>query len=231
MSATSRVVVTRFYFNPRPPRGGRPALMDPHNTQRQISIHVPREGDDGLFEDLACGTADFNPRPPRGGRLLWPGQSRQGFDFNPRPPRGGRHWSFREAGGAPGDFNPRPPRGGRRNELLSLLPTDLFQSTSPARGTTRTVRLPLEVLWNFNPRPPRGGRHCGIESREDGEGFQSTSPARGTTYAYYQAGNSKVISIHVPREGDDLRPIPHRLSRSISIHVPREGDDTARVGS
>ena len=34
-----------------------------------------------------------------------------------------------------------------------------------------------------------------------------------------------VISIHVPREGDDCVTIANRNSLIISIHVPREGDD------
>ena len=33
------------------------------------------------------------------------------------------------------------------------------------------------------------------------------------------------ISIHVPREGDDVRPRYSGFALSISIHVPREGDD------
>ena len=33
------------------------------------------------------------------------------------------------------------------------------------------------------------------------------------------------ISIHVPREGDDLRRSRPCPSGMISIHVPREGDD------
>ena len=33
------------------------------------------------------------------------------------------------------------------------------------------------------------------------------------------------ISIHVPREGDDLHDGHEQLPTDISIHVPREGDD------
>ena len=58
---------TNNYFNPRPPRGGR-----------------PRE-----FAKLVIGK-DFNPRPPRGGRPLNSGAFRLRKNFNPRPPRGGR---------------------------------------------------------------------------------------------------------------------------------------------
>ena len=34
-----------------------------------------------------------------------------------------------------------------------------------------------------------------------------------------------MISIHVPREGDDVTAAGHAEDRIISIHVPREGDD------
>ena len=33
--------------------------------------------------------------------------------------------------------------------------------------------------------------------------FQSTSPVRGTTFATQPNSPSSIISIHVPREGDD----------------------------
>ena len=77
--------------------------------------------------------------------------------------------------------------------------------------------------------------------------FQSTSPVRGTTAPEVGSPGDAGISIHVPREGDDLEVTVSRLmsifqSTSpvrgttswlaglapiafISIHVPREGDD------
>ena len=56
-----------FYFNPRPPRGGRP------NSQLDADMF-----------------ANFNPRPPRGGRRPAHTLSKNYKHFNPRPPRGGR---------------------------------------------------------------------------------------------------------------------------------------------
>ena len=56
--------------------------------------------------------------------------------------------------------------------------------------------------------------------------FQSTSPARGTTIWDTESARAKSISIHVPREGDDVVKMAARLTdKQISIHVPREGDD------
>ena len=50
---------------------------------------------------------------------------------------------------------------------------------------------------------------------------------RGTTEALARGGSRYEISIHVPREGDDLMAAQSLKNRSISIHVPREGDDWA----
>ena len=55
--------------------------------------------------------------------------------------------------------------------------------------------------------------------------FQSTSPVRGTTAQRLCIPLRTVISIHVPREGDDDRHIRKLRKQYISIHVPREGDD------
>ena len=147
-------------FNPRPPRGGRPEPARCPVYLAEISIHVPREGDDSPPQTGLSARHDFNPRPPRGGRPTnMPSPVEQSRDFNPRPPRGG-----------PRSLHPR----------LSL-EIQLFQSTSPARGTTATARTPLWWMGNFNPRPPRGGRQA---------------------YSHLNFIDN-FISIHVPREGDD----------------------------
>ena len=78
-----------------------------------------------------------------------------------------------------------------------------FQSTSPVRGTTKPM------VWM--PLPPIR--------------FQSTSPVRGTTGEKLKLLQSRAISIHVPREGDDQGLVENIQSSRISIHVPREGDD------
>ena len=47
---------------------------------------------------------------------------------------------------------------------------------------------------------------------------------------YYASSSSpQEISIHVPREGDDIAGIRLMPPFSISIHVPREGDDSWRT--
>ena len=57
-----------------------------------------------------------------------------------------------------------------------------FLSTSPAWGTTVAIRFSLQS-----------------------EVFLSTSPAWGTTLLRCELGRDEIISIHVPRVGDDRR--------------------------
>ena len=106
------------YFNPRPPRGGRLNNQPHEMTLGEISIHVPREGD-----DKSC-----IPMPRTCG------------NFNPRPPRGGRPSTSRTSTPSSSNFNPRPPRGGRLWRLFCGHPETIFQSTSPARGRPVIVR-------------------------------------------------------------------------------------------
>ena len=58
-------------------------------------------------------------------------------------------------------------------------------------------------------------------------GFQSTSPVRGTTLSDAVRYAVFLISIHVPREGDDSVRFTRAPFEKISIHVPREGDDSS----
>ena len=212
----------------------------------EISIHVPREGNDA--ED-------------RGGR-------QEHHHFNPRSPRGERRktpWAITSTG----NFNPRSPRGERPFRITAYLSPELFQSTFPARGTTQhsckagttpkiSIHVPREgndlgayssirYGFHFNPRSPRGERpvhNCRpndlvlFQSTFPARGtthvaivfvgllpFQSTFPARGTTVEIRAFNYNRVISIHVPREGNDMDYQPHNSDHIISIHVPREGND------
>ena len=68
----------------------------------------------------------------------------------------------------------------------------LFQSTSPVRGTTVKI-------FQIRPSPCE---------------FQSTSPVRGTTLIVCLLVPEPHISIHVPREGDDMWFISSWLRRA-----------------
>ena len=127
---------SRLNFNPRAPRGARPA---------------------GRWNDLACA-GHFNPRAPRGARrysvstasepsLFQSTRPSRGATnvtlfapcatiyFNPRAPRGARPTST-GSGKQRADFNPRAPRGARQNNPPDPKGHGGFQSTRPSRGAT-----------------------------------------------------------------------------------------------
>ncbi len=102
----------------------------------------------------------------------------------------------------------------------------MFQSTLPAKGATGIFRKQVY-------------RYCQ---------FQSTLPAKGATSAKPAPGAIRSVSIHAPREGSDLPPLPPSLrppcfnprsprrerrwrvlrfsnQQWVSIHAPREGSD------
>ena len=81
----------------------------------------------------------------------------------------------------------------------------LFQSTCPARGTTRRRR--------------QGVQHQSISIHVPREGHDRHPGAVGQV--------EPQISIHVPREGHDPLRQPEPFLLGISIHVPREGHDSS----
>ena len=148
----------RYYFYPRPPRGGRPAIVVTASAGGDISIHALREEGDVFPSASSVVLINFYPRPPRGGRP----QARhlavyqRGFLSTPSARRATFLWAtpfssvaisihaLREEGdwalwavlSPPTNFYPRPPRGGR-----------------PSLGRARPRHRD-----DFYPRPPRGGR-------------------------------------------------------------------------
>ena len=102
------------YFNPRPPRGGRPGSTIVNFWYLGISIHVPRVGDDHHSQHSLYRPYIISIHVPR-----------VGDDMPPIP-----------TDLILVNFNPRPPRGGRRYTQADKVTRLLFQSTSPAWGTT-----------------------------------------------------------------------------------------------
>ena len=100
-------------FNPRPPRGGRPASLINSGSDAMFQSTPPARGATGtrLGRQEIDGVSIHAPRA--GGDMRKAGELQKPLSFNPRPPRGGRptiaSYPVRER-----RFNPRPPRGGRR---------------------------------------------------------------------------------------------------------------------
>ena len=238
----------------------------------QISIHVPREGDDNTSTiHILAGFLNFYPRPPRGGRpSSWPTRCAARKFLSTSPARGTTFQLLPHLG-IHGISIHVPREGDDLAYSASCGARRLFLSTSPARGTTGWFAKIKEETKYFYPRPPRGGRpaqelriirYIRFLSTSPARGttakasltflappeFLSTSPARGTTRPFGGNQLHVVISIHVPREGDDATTPPSRSPKpnfyprpprggrpfrflsfqrvhAISIHVPREGDD------
>ena len=213
------------YFNPRPPRGGRPWKI-------YLFTPPPRH---------------FNPRPPRGGRHY--SCNNRGMDrrFQSTPPARGAtpsspHYSTpitisihapREGGDsgchlqqlAAHHFNPRPPRGGRpsRPTFTGRLCTISIHAPreggdshcrrrhpwsgpisihAPREGGD-TCRLSWWAFWTISIHAPREGGDKAFCARLIISGFQSTPPARGATQGQQAQERPCPISIHAPREGGD----------------------------
>ena len=169
-----------MHFYPRPPRGGRQALVQ-HSAMSVAFLSTP-----SARRATYCTTAGgdgqhyFYPRPPRGGRRLFHVKVFDETNFYPRPPRGGRPLcSAADAGlylisihalREEGDVEDLPEGwsdetflstpSARRATRFYGLPTEraTFLSTPSARRAT-CLRLSSQVRnSNFYPRPPRGGR-------------------------------------------------------------------------
>ena len=145
-------------FYPRPPRGGRPAVLPPESRRTKFlstpSARRATEWDGsvkkckeflstpsarratGQFSTMAYRLANFYPRPPRGGRRH-PGTGQEGC-------HGISIHALREEG-----------------DNVSELPAgaiEVFLSTPSARRATRVHRRHRQHHRDFYPRPPRGGR-------------------------------------------------------------------------
>ena len=193
------------YFNPRPPRGGRPAGRIIHNTRYR----------------------HFNPRPPRGGRLRHrdhpaPGEAaisihapREGGDDHPEHGRTYQHISI------------HAPREGGDEDKAPTTPLEKISIHAPREGGDNDIVLDAQRRQQyFNPRPPRGGRLLGLDTPSSVCPISIHAPARGATHLNRIKYALSGISIHAPREGGDHGSWDIFEGQFfISIHAPREGGD------
>ena len=63
----AKAVTQLFYFNPRPPRGGRRDVVVVDTIDLQISIHAPREGGDAIDTGNRLHNRRFQSTPPARG--------------------------------------------------------------------------------------------------------------------------------------------------------------------
>ena len=168
--------------------------------------------------------------PARGTTKRTNSTKRPNDHFNPRAPRGARHHPFKSAAHVsrisihvPREghdsnefcqlqnqhyFNPRAPRGARRKIYAVKQTRSAFQSTCPARGTTRRCGRHARMFY-FNPRAPRGARPRIAAATEE----------------------ATAISIHVPREGHDMGAVspPPISTFDFNPRAPRGARPSTRL--
>ena len=171
------------HFYPRPPGGGRRALLTLENgvvlflstpsgwratlyKLRQIgvdviSIHALRVEGDVERHHIFGGALHFYPRPPGGGR-------------HPREPMAPRIC----------DFYPRPPGGGRRRAAPYIRRCAAFLSTPSGWRATVLSPSTIREYRHFYPRPPGGGRPRFDHLAEHTNRFLSTPSGWRATTAY-----------------------------------------------
>ena len=163
-----------------------------------ISIHAPRAGCDHPGHAGRVINGNFNPRTPCGVRrhhrigLPWHCQisihaPRAGCDpvaglrtrrccISIHAPRAGCDpWITPPAPLLP-YFNPRTPCGVRHRYLYDKPFVQVFQSTHPVRGATRTDRLPGRADQDFNPRTPCGVRRPVVVLNATSKNFNPRTP-------------------------------------------------------
>ena len=168
-----------YYFNPRPPWGGRHRLLFLAGSFL-ISIHALRGEGDWSKPKSNQIRSNFNPRPPWGGRLLLPALRRENGKISIHALRG--EGDAQRAAGVTKEFEfQSTPSVGRATSVASGIPAaTAFQST-PSVGRATISRRKRHCLLtisihalrgegdayaksknaarhNFNPRPPWGGR-------------------------------------------------------------------------
>ena len=210
------------YFNPRPPRGGRPGLPRRQGRHPELSSPALREeGDPGCVHFAAAGR-DFNPRPPRGGRHIAP----IGYAQTPRisihalreeGDRERRTGADRKDG-----FQSTPSaRRATRRRARQCRCIYKFQSTPSARRATILYMSTLLPSTNFNPRPPRGGRRSsGLCSLWGARYFNPRPPRGGRLDAGELVPFYVDISIHALREEGDVRSCLTHITPMIFQSTP-----------
>ena len=150
-----------YYFNPRPPWGGRHRLLFLAGSFL-ISIHALRGEGDWSKPKSNQIRSNFNPRPPWGGRLLLPALRRENGKISIHALRG------------EGDHR-------RENRQRCF---ELFQSTPSVGRATISGTVGAITKMNFNPRPPWGGRPRQGDSLSGRLAFQSTPSVGRATRRY-----------------------------------------------
>ena len=127
--------VNIWYFNPRPPCGGRLEPFGEPCLFVVISIHAPRAGGDRAGIQLGMLFIDISIHAPRAG-----GDGGREDDYvlsgeiSIHAPRAGGDVVLRFRRSVLDDFNPRPPCGGRQAMLPPALRERIISIHAPRAG-------------------------------------------------------------------------------------------------
>ena len=198
---------------------------------RDLSIHVPRVGDDLHLHMPKQIPLDLSIHVPRvGDDRGKPSSAGEMYIFLSTSPAWGttavaQHVVF--AGGLSihvprvGDDMERPGDEPDRKRLSIHVPRVGDDMTK--------IRIQWSTQRTFYPRPPRGGRRAGSLYRNAEEAFLSTSPAWGTTLANRLNFRTWKLSIHVPRVGDDPTTPPANKKMVVFLSTSPAWGTTANV--
>ena len=168
-------------FNPRSPHGERRGCREHENHRRDFNPRSPHgERHKNVVLLYQCNRFQ-STLPARGATVTATRRNHFRQYFNPRSPHGERPETLMSCPSATWNFNPRSPHGERHVLRLDVLRLNgEFQSTLPARGATKLMGAPDDVVrisihaprtgsdmlaffqilvsGNFNPRSPHGER-------------------------------------------------------------------------
>ena len=123
-------------FNPRPPRGGRPALLLVFSSMWPTFQSTPPARGATTTDEPYSWDSQFQSTPPARGATAFNQFPYSNFHISIHAPREGGDFTSIQRKNFVRDFNPRPPRGGRPDGVCPLFMSVIFQSTPPARGAT-----------------------------------------------------------------------------------------------
>ena len=217
-------------FNPRAPRGARPA---PYEGGRKFVLFQstrPARGATRAGALLGLQGECFNPRAPRGARRQARRVARRVARFNPRAPRGARRSRQVEEKRAH-RVSIHAPRAGRDAiSHGSAFIRACFNPRAP-RGARRAPRIARALIQGFNPRAPRGARRWHKHRRHRSERFNPRAPRGARLSARRSLAFRVCVSIHAPRAGRDPASAPVTVpTPGFNPRAPRGARRLHRLG-
>ena len=168
-----------YDFNPRSPRGERPASACSRAETREFQSTLPARGATLILPASACCGQFQSTLPARGATLDWAGRGRDRSNFNPRSPRGERHHplsllSFIRI------ISIHAPREGSDRIGTGMSSTSYISIHAPREGSdVMADYIAQRIIISIHA--PREGSDLLVWDDAGNLTFQSTLPARGAT--------------------------------------------------